>query len=286
MTYYDCIRDIDRVEPNAYEIEDKIRWIRECEGKVYTELFLMQPIGFHVDNMLDLYRQELSIPAPHNKVYRRYLQAMIHYANGEYERYANSMAMFNDAWEDLNIWFGHDYNSADRARNRRVEAGINLLEPVWPDVKSENQSIGDNRIFAVLHIPERWALAGGNFLFRSPEYVGASLKMAAYTQYGTLMQPKTLETGKHYFLPLVIAPEGGADLFIVLGYEEIYAAKEGEEKGAQAMSFFDFLSRFLPKLFFTGRMLVPEEEYNHWGSVQVRPAEITYPEFFEEAMDE
>lgn len=130
MTYYDCIRDIDRIEPNAYETEDKIRWIREIEGKVWTDLFLMQPIGFHVDDMADLAQQELSIPAPYDKVYHAYLQAKIHYANGEYDRYTNSMAMFNDVWEDLNIWFGHDYDSSDRHRNRLVQCEIPLYAEI------------------------------------------------------------------------------------------------------------------------------------------------------------
>ncbi len=126
MKAAECIALVDSYEPNAYPIETKARWLRECEGKVWTDLFLMQPIGFAWGSPYDFLQEELSIPAPYNKVYPDYLQAKIHYANGEYDRYANSMAMFNDAWEDLNIWFGHDYNAADWHRNPMVQCEIPL----------------------------------------------------------------------------------------------------------------------------------------------------------------
>ena len=129
MKVGECIALVDSYEPNAYPIETKARWVRECEGKVWTELYLMQPIGFAWGSPYDYLEEELSIPAPYNKVYPDYLQAKIHYANGEYERYANSMAMFNDAWEDLNIWFGQDYNAADWHRNPMVQCEI----PMYAD---------------------------------------------------------------------------------------------------------------------------------------------------------
>lgn len=130
MTYYDCIRDIDRIEPNAYEAEDKIRWIREIEGRVWTELFLMQPIGFSVDNMMDLFQQELSIPAPYNKVYRHYLRAMIHYGNAEPDRYNMDIGLFNQDWHELCVWFGQDYDSSDWHRNRLVQCEVPLYTEI------------------------------------------------------------------------------------------------------------------------------------------------------------
>ncbi len=175
MTYYDCIRDIDRIEPNAYETEDKIRWIRECEGMIYTDLFLQQPLGFHVDDMNDLLMWELSIPAPYNKVYRRYLQAMIHQANGEYDRYAASMQLFNSAWSELCRWFGQDYDIADHDRNRRVTVRIPFEEgPPEPKVALAKSSGGyvepeypvEGRPFPLLRVPPRCAFVGGRVVIR------------------------------------------------------------------------------------------------------------------------
>ena len=124
MTILDCIQYVDSVEPNAYTTEQKARWIRECEGKVYTQVFLQQTFDFPDLTPWAMLGMELAVPAPYNKIYPRYLQAMIHYFNGEYDRYANSMQLFNEAWSELNRWFGGDYDITDRARNHRVTVRI------------------------------------------------------------------------------------------------------------------------------------------------------------------
>lgn len=130
MKVAECIALVDSYESNAYPIETKARWLRECEGKVWTELFLMQPIGFAWGSPYDYLQEELSIPAPYNKLYPDYLQAKIHYANGEYDRYANSMQMFNQDWHELVVWFGQDYDSSDRHRNRLVQCEVPMYTEI------------------------------------------------------------------------------------------------------------------------------------------------------------
>lgn len=115
MTLQDCIDYVDSIEPNAYNNAQKAAWINECEGKVYTQLFLVQPYEFKQTP------QTLALPAPYDRMYSRYLQAMIHYANGEYDRYANSIAMFNEVWNEANRWFGGDFDVTDRLRNREFK---------------------------------------------------------------------------------------------------------------------------------------------------------------------
>ena len=164
MTVSDCITYIDSIEPNAYTAEQKTRWLSECEGKVYTELFLVQPYEFS-PVVWDADRT-LAIPAPYDRLYPRYLQAMIHYANGEYDRYANSMAVFNEVWSLLNRWFGGDYDVTDRRRNRRITAEI-------------SPELGDGEVFRV---PEGCAVAAGRIVtaqaFTPPEYPTLILKEA------------------------------------------------------------------------------------------------------------
>lgn len=43
--------------------------------------------------------------APFDKLYRLYLMALIHFANGEYDRYQNSMALFNSACGEYIRWY-------------------------------------------------------------------------------------------------------------------------------------------------------------------------------------
>ncbi|MBP5729553.1 MAG: hypothetical protein J6Y48_21000 [Clostridia bacterium] len=150
MTIQDCIQYIDSIEPNAYNNEQKARWVRECEGKVYTQLYLQQTFDFPDLTPWAMMGLELSIPAPYNKLYPRYLQAMIHYANGEYERYAASMQLFNEAWSEVCRWFGQDFNISDRARNHRITVRI--------DPGAMEQTL--------LTVPPRCAFVAGRIVIR------------------------------------------------------------------------------------------------------------------------
>lgn len=145
MTVQNCIDYVDAMEPNKYSEVQKARWVEECEGIVWTRAFLLQPIKFPDRPPWEMLAAELGLPAPHDKVYTRYLQAMIHYANGEYERYASSMQMFNAAWSELMQWLGQDINISDRRRNRRITV------PVEPS----------GGVQLLIHVPEGCALIGG-----------------------------------------------------------------------------------------------------------------------------
>ena len=112
MTLSECISLVDGIEANAYPDEVKAQWVSECEGKVHTEAFLRRPETF----VPVIYERDqdrvLSVKPPHDKLYPRYLQAMIHFANGEYDRYSNSMALFNDAWGEFVRWYARNYDPA------------------------------------------------------------------------------------------------------------------------------------------------------------------------------
>ena len=50
---------------------------------------------------------------PFDKLYRLYLAALIHFANGEYDRYQNSMALFNSAWGEYIRWYSRVHCPAE-----------------------------------------------------------------------------------------------------------------------------------------------------------------------------
>lgn len=150
MTVQECIEYMDSIEPNAYTDAQKAGWLSECEGKVYASLFLVQPYEFTPITAAD--SRILALPAPYDRMYPRYLQAMIHYANGEYDRYANSMAVFNEVWAEANRWFGGDYDVTDRLRNRRFSADVN------PEPGHQ----------ILMEIPEGCAVAAGRIIIQKP----------------------------------------------------------------------------------------------------------------------
>ena len=59
---------------------------------------------------------ELLVEPPHSKLYAEYVMARIDYANGEYDKYQNSMQMFNAFWGEFMRWFARVYCPAGRRR--------------------------------------------------------------------------------------------------------------------------------------------------------------------------
>lgn len=50
---------------------------------------------------------------PHHKIYYTYLMAMIDFANGEYSKYQNTMALFNNFFGGFTKWYVENYQPAD-----------------------------------------------------------------------------------------------------------------------------------------------------------------------------
>ena len=130
MTLSECIAFVDGVEPNAYTNEQKTRWVSECEGRVYTDIFLLQPEAFTSLSYGSDAGESLAVKPPHDKLYPRYLQAMIHFANGEYDRYAAGMQLFNEAWGEFVRWYARNYSPADSAELPCETGGGYLPEPL------------------------------------------------------------------------------------------------------------------------------------------------------------
>lgn len=57
--------------------------------------------------------REMLVSPPHDKLYRAYLTAMVDFANGEYDRYQNTMVMFNQHFGEFMRWFANVYRPAD-----------------------------------------------------------------------------------------------------------------------------------------------------------------------------
>lgn len=131
-------------------------------------------------------------------------------------------------------------------------------------------------VFALLNIPERCALVGGQILVRSQHLLGTTTTATLYTEYGTVWH-KTITAGKGYFVPMLIAPQGGMTLFLGLGTNPIVpvpvvkGVKSGETDEIAVT-----LPDITPKILFSGRLMVPEEEHLDWRKVQVQPVEIPY----------
>ena len=79
-----------------------------------------------VDNITQYTYEEdkdtvLLVNPPHDKLYREYLTARIDYANGEYNKYQNTMQMFNEFWNEFVIWFARNYRPAETHRGKYID---------------------------------------------------------------------------------------------------------------------------------------------------------------------
>lgn len=112
MTIIEAINQIDSLKPNTYSQSDKVRWLSALDGKVKTDI-----IDTHegaVDTAFNGYNEEsldteLLIPYPYDEVYPMWLEAQIDYANNEYGKYNNSIAMFNTTYSAFERWYNRNH---------------------------------------------------------------------------------------------------------------------------------------------------------------------------------
>lgn len=110
MKIIEAIEKVDALKPNDYSKEDKIGWLSTLDTSVKNEIInthegaeIYHFNGYGEDTSLDT---ELLVPAPHDVMYLRWLEAQIDYHNGEIGRYSNSMTMFNSAYSA----YAREYN--------------------------------------------------------------------------------------------------------------------------------------------------------------------------------
>lgn len=98
MTSNKAIEIVDRLKPNVYSEEDKLRWINELDGMVQRLVIQTDEVTEYAypDDM----DRELLIPAPFDDCYTLFLEAKIDYYNREYANYNNSAIMFDSQFSE------------------------------------------------------------------------------------------------------------------------------------------------------------------------------------------
>lgn len=105
------LQRIDQQKPNAYTRQEKIAWVNSLEGMVKVKIIDTHEQEEGEEIELHEYTDddgdaELLVPAPYDDIYLYWLEAKIDYANAEYGKYNNSMAMYNNLWSE----YSRDYN--------------------------------------------------------------------------------------------------------------------------------------------------------------------------------
>lgn len=113
MTIIEAINKIDSLKPNSYTQEDKIKWLSILDGIIKKEIIDTHEgsegvifEGYEPDTEVTT---ELLVPSPYDDVYVKWLEAQIDYANGDTNKYNNSMAMYNTAYSSFERYYNRTH---------------------------------------------------------------------------------------------------------------------------------------------------------------------------------
>lgn len=109
----DVISVVDDIKPNAFGDEVKVRWLSALEGRIMADVLLLAQGEYPLPYVCpDDLPATLLVRLPHDDIYELWLQAQIDFANGEFDKYANTFVMFNAAWDNFARWFANTYAPA------------------------------------------------------------------------------------------------------------------------------------------------------------------------------
>ena len=111
MTSKQVLARVKALKPTPFDDETLLYWLGEVEGLILVQVLLMQPTS--VQPLEAATDDQLTAPYPFDKLYLQYLMAQIDYANGEYRKYDNSMALFNAYLGEYQRWVGDNLHPAD-----------------------------------------------------------------------------------------------------------------------------------------------------------------------------
>jgi hypothetical protein len=112
MKIIEAINRIDSLKHNTYTQSEKVAWLSEVDLDVAKNVIATHEgdennfTGY--DDSTDL-QTELLIPAPYDKAYLLWMEAQIHYYNGEYDKYNNAMDMFYEAFDGFKKYYNRTH---------------------------------------------------------------------------------------------------------------------------------------------------------------------------------
>ena len=97
MTALDVINRVDERMHNVFTREEKLFWLNQLETMASQ---LRARCGLEKEQEAVTEETALSIPEPFASLYDRWLEAQMDYANQEYLKFNNAMALFQSLWQE------------------------------------------------------------------------------------------------------------------------------------------------------------------------------------------
>lgn len=124
MTIGEAIKTVDRLRPNRFGREDKVKWLSELDGQIWCDLIStheqsakhvcegwigMQTADFSGYDTNAPDDTELMVKFPHDALYLRWLESQIDLNNMEIGKYNNSRSLFNNAYLTYTDWYNRTH---------------------------------------------------------------------------------------------------------------------------------------------------------------------------------
>lgn len=121
MRLIEAIDRIDTLMPNIYTQQEKIVWLSEIEYMIKSHIIDTHEGGegivFNGYNDETPLTTEMIVHQPYDDLYILWLEQKIHYMNGEYTKYNNSVTRFNDFYSE----FENEYNRTHLPKSRKFK---------------------------------------------------------------------------------------------------------------------------------------------------------------------
>lgn len=126
MTLREVINMVNALKPNQYTDAQKVQWLSECDSTIFREIIDTHErpegmpevfLGYDPDRDMD---RKLLAPAPHDMLYRYYLEAQIDLYNKELNNYNNTSRTYNVAYAAFAAWYNTTYMPRRYATHYRL----------------------------------------------------------------------------------------------------------------------------------------------------------------------
>lgn len=102
MKIIEAISRVDALVPNGYDSGQKVLWLSQLEALVHNQVLREETPFVPFSEETDTQRV-LTMTAPFDAAYLYWLEAQIHYANEDIERYNGAIRLFTDAYRAFQL---------------------------------------------------------------------------------------------------------------------------------------------------------------------------------------
>lgn len=120
MTVKEVVDRADRLRPNDVSAEEKLRWVADIESRIYEDIFLThEHEGLTFTDIAAIKSDtgaELFLKTPYESIYILFLCSLIDFCHGEYDRFLNDTAVFEEEYGKFCRYWNAKHISVGRTR--------------------------------------------------------------------------------------------------------------------------------------------------------------------------